>query len=378
MALKAAFVRLKPKHVPVEITGFFIALAAGIFINYLLDDVLIDLNTLTFGLVGAILARLWAAKAGWPRRPHDAVTAGEQHPPVGPIDDLLSQAQLRKLNLEIDDLGRRTQWERRVARYVPPVTVAIGVISLLVGLYQFRTQQWTQHEQDLREREKDRIARALERRISFQNQIRADLDRLLQFAPDEKQTVSTASFLLLDIKTILGSKVDEKQTMMEIFCDYERNVTVNLVTGIKYDCDFSRSARDVRFATAVFDNWDDYQTYLRSDLDSLERLLYMYIRAIRRLHDDNPGYFQDMEYDDKTGGYRVSKSFEKQADEEHRFQHFLAIAKGFTKHVQLLDENCDEAKTLKDLVLKNFQSALCNQSVSTGILKTYFPDQECD
>jgi hypothetical protein len=291
----------------------------------------------------------------------------------------LTDAQLRKLNFEIEDLKHRGPWERRVARYVPPLTVSIALFSLLVGLYQFKTQQKRQHDEDLRERQQQRLAQELELRKSYQNQIRADLDQLLKSGPEANQTLSNALFLLSDLKTTLNSEVSNQCLMKDIFPDYERNVTMDLLTRIKYDSDFSKSERDIRFAKIVLDNWEDYGKYLKGDLDSLERVLYRHIRALRRLHDDNPGYFEEMGYHEKSSGFLVSPRFEKQANEQNRLQHFQAIAEGFVRHVELLDQNStDRAKELKELVLRTFQAGLCNEKVSTGILKTYFPDEGCD
>lgn len=378
MTLKAFVLRLKLKQVPVEISGFIIAMMIGMVISYFLDGTLISMNILIFGLLGAVLARLHNTKKEQSLGADDLRPMLEGTTPLDPPKNLRSKAELRKLNLEIEDLKQRTRWERRVARYVAPVTVAVGLFSLLLGLYQFKTQQWTQHEQDLHERQQHRLAQEMELRKSYQSQVRADLDQLLKAGPNANQTLSTTLFLLSDLKTILNSKVNDQDQMKDIFADYERDVTMNLLTRVKYDSDFSKSERDIRFAKTVLDNWNDYRTYLKGDLDSLERVLYLHIRAIRRLHDDNPGYFEEMEYDEESGGYLVSARFEKQPNEQNRYQHFQAIKEGFTKHVQLLDGNpTDNAKQLKELVVRKFQAAVCNQEVSTSILKIYL-DEDCD
>jgi hypothetical protein len=378
MVLKAALLRWKPKRVPGEVAGFLVAFLFGILINYFIGGFLLNLDAFAFGLLGATLARLRRGAQEGPTRAEHARPA-EERPRLDPPKDALSEAQLRKLHLEIEDLQRRGQWERRVARYVPPLTAALAAAGLAFGFYQFKSQQGKQHEQNIAERQKDRDARELEQRLRLQNQIRADLDRLLQFARDEEQTVSAASFLLSDLKALLASKVNESQRMMDIYPEYERNVTLSLLTSIKYDCDFSRDARDVRLATTVLDGWVDYPAYLRGDLDSLERLLYMHIRAVRRLRDDNPEYFKDLEYNEETGGFRVSARFEKQPAEERRYQHFLALKNGFTKHLRLLDGNEGAAaQRLNEWAVRNFRAALCNAQVSTGILQKCFADEPCD
>jgi hypothetical protein len=383
MSLKRPFANWRRGSVAtVELPGFILALIVGIGISFFLEGVRFNLSTITFAVLGAILARLLASRNDHPLT--ELVDVPEVNTGLDPPKDLVSAASLRKLNLEIADLKWRSRWEQRVGRYLPPVTTAIAVLGVFVGLYQFQAQQRVQHDQDFRERQRDQAtreaeqsARDLEQRIRIQNQIRIDLEELLQFPRDEKQTASGASFRLLDLKTILESQTNDGRLVKEVFRDYEPNATKNLVRTIKYDCDFSRNKRDLDFAIAVFEQWSEYGPYLKGDLDSLEKLLHMHIKAIRRLRADNPGYFESME--NKPDGYYVAPRFDRQAGEERRYQHFLAITTGFTKHLELLNGiSSEEGKKLKELALRKFQSALCNQEVSTDILKTYFPDEPCE
>lgn len=357
MSFKHALVHWKP-----TLVGFAIGLLIVIAINYFIYGFVINLSAILFGLLGATLAALATTRIPEPE--------WEVNPTLITPTDQVTEAQLYKTTLEIRDLSRRSHWEQRVARYLPPMTIAVAVTGLLIGLYQFKTQQRSQHEQDMSERKRDLETREREQGIRLQDQMRTDVERILRFANDKEQTVSTASFLLMDLKTLLGSKVSETERVKDIYRDYERGVTLNLLRMIKYECDFSRNKRDIDFTIAVVDNWEDYPIVLKGDVDSLEKLLHMHIRAIRRLRDDNPGYFESMK--NKADGYDVPPRFDKQAVEERRYQHFLATKTGFLRHLELLEDDSSEpARNLRELALREFELALANKEISDDILGRY-------
>jgi hypothetical protein len=55
--------------------------------------------------------------------------------------DLVAEAQLEKLRLEIQGLQSKNNWDDRVARYIPLLSVLITVAGFSFGVYQFRVQQ---------------------------------------------------------------------------------------------------------------------------------------------------------------------------------------------------------------------------------------------
>jgi hypothetical protein len=338
-------------------------------------------------LVGLPLTHLLRAVHAAVTRPARALpgaegpAAGETPGPRAETDinlslptDLFTAAQIRKLTLEIEALKRSSRWH---FRSLPLLSAAIASLTLFFGLYQWHVQ----HEQNLAESVKERMSREAEQRIRLQNQIRDDLDQLLQFTRDERQTVSTASFLLTDLKALFGTRVGEDRSADDGFPGYKRDVTRTIVTKIKNDCQFDARPRDLGFAIAVFDNWPDYSAYLkqedRASLDDLERVLYMHIAAMRHLRYGNPGYFEDLDYDAATDGYASSPAFDRQPNSERRYDHFLDIERGFTRHLRLLNENRSEAaKKVKDTVVREFERALCNPELSKVILGSDFTGEK--
>jgi hypothetical protein len=273
-----------------------------------------------------------------------------------------------KLCLEIENLRKKNRWEP-FGQLSPMLSVILAALVFVAGIIQFRA-----------DRQKDRDGRVVDQSSRFQSQIRSDIDRVLQFPRDEKESVAEVSFLLDDLKALLNSPVGEKK-VSEVFPDIEQAVSASLVTLILQDCNFNERPRDVGFATEVIERWSDYSVYLRKDLERrMDLVLYKYVRAIRYLQDQNPGYLTGITYDPQTDGFGVAPEFEKQRNEETRYQHFFRIAVGFMKHIDALgpDSGAGLGHDIRIKNLQQFQDALCNRVVSEKVLEVYFEGRPCE
>lgn len=269
--------------------------------------------------------------------------------------------ETEKLDLEIESLRKKNR--RDIIRLV---TIIVTVAGLLFGLYKFYAEQ-----------QKDRISREADQKLRFQNQMRADIDEILRFTQDKTETMSRASFLLEDLKTLLAmAPVSGDQ---RTFASYKESFTRSLVYLILYDSDFNKNPRDVRFAATVLDRWPDYQIYLQSHVGELNLILYKHVRAVRYLRDTNPRYLEDVRYYEPTNQYFVLPKYEKQEGEESLFQHFIYIRNGFQALTRLIaaDPNSD-AKKVRDQNLHDFEAALCNPEVAKQVLGTDYAKVPCE
>jgi hypothetical protein len=279
-----------------------------------------------------------------------------------PPADLLTSKQMDKLNLEIEGLRKQNDlapWPQ----FAPLIVAALGLAGLAFTIFQFQAGQ-----------KKDRLTRELDQRTRLQNQLRNDIDQILLFTRDEKQTVSRVSFLLEDMKTVLRSQVNEKQTVSDVFPHYERSLTKSLVKLVRDDCDFTKNPRDVGLAHTIIHYWNDYSDYLNRDLKKLHYILYEYIRAFQALRTQNPGYLENLKINPQTDEYEVSPEYEAKEGEAILYNTFIDIRDGFIKHLEILGDEglSEEAKQLKRTIAQAFHNDFGNKLIADDILPPSF------
>ncbi len=309
------------------------------------------------------------------------IEESDAHP--APPQDLLSSEQtdkvnletekldleIEKLNHEIENLRKKNKWESITPLVLPilsVLTVVVSVVGLGLGFRQFQDQQSSLQTRAREERERERTRQ-------IQNQLRSDVDEISRFTQDKTETISRLSFLVDDMNIIMSVTVAEGQSTQdqssEAFRSYERSVTKSLVEQIVNDTDFMQKARDVSFANTISKNWRDYQNYLEKEqLETLEVILYKYVRALRYLRERNESYFNNqLSYDEKTQSYSVSNVSEKKEGEEILYQHIKYLLEGFKEHLNLISAD-QKALVTKKRTIDAFVDAVCNARVAKHIL----------
>lgn len=283
-------------------------------------------------------------------------------------EDLLSAQQLEKLILEIENLRKDSKW-KPVAYFMPIIATLLGVAGFFFSVVTFESQRKI-------EQQKDRITREVDQKTRFQNQIRTDIDELFTFTRDNRQSVASVSYLLEDMKIVLGSQINQRQSVSDIFPEYRRSLTESLVILIRDDCDFSKNPRDVGLANMVLRHWDDYSDYLKNEPRKLDYILYKYARALQGIRDQMPGYIDSLKIT-KEGEYKVDRKYEIKENESVIYGHFIDLVDGFREHIKIFEKGklTDEVKGLEENNRRRFQAALCNKTISEHIIGTYFPDQ---
>lgn len=260
---------------------------------------------------------------------------------------------------------------------MPAITALISVAGLVVSVLLFGYQQ-------ANEQEKNRAARELERRTTLQNQIHGDTDEILRFTGDSKLSVSRVDFLLSDIQTVLNSRINQSQRLVDALAadnespGYKERLTRSLVSLVRDDCDFVRHSRDVELANAVVGYWPEYSDYLAKDpnFERLNYILWEYTQALHGLHDQNPGYLESF-YLDKDG--EPDTRYKKRKDEHLLYNHLIDIADGFKMHLKILcKENLGETATkVGKPRLKEFETGLSNPVLSTKLMKDDINNESC-
>src|SRR3712207_907132 len=147
------------------------------------------------------------------------------------IEDSLKEAQLEKIHLEIENLRKDKAWSKKFAVYIPLVTAALAVGGFLFGIFQF-----------INEQQKERLAKEVEQGLKIDNQIRSNIEQILQFPSDKQQTISRTSFLLVDLQSLLDLKSqlelrpDIPQTSTAE--DRKNTVSYSFISSITDDCNF--------------------------------------------------------------------------------------------------------------------------------------------
>lgn len=282
------------------------------------------------------------------------------------LQDQLTSRQITKTDLEIENIRKKNRLES-FAPLAPWFASFLTVLTLVLGWIQFQRQQSSAQTRAINEQERDRITR-------LQDQMRNDVNEISRFTTDTHLTLSTVLFLLDDMKILIASAqtVSDAQSS-KAFRSYERTVTNALIEQIVEDADFIKNRRDVTFANIVLNKWDDYKAVLSNtdQQETLDRILYRYVRAMRSIRQKNPSYVKNVSYN-ADAGYSVPGASEQSSDEEDLWQHFLRIVEGFRDHVTLISN-----VSVKRGRIQRFEDALCNKSVAQFLFGADFIFRPC-
>lgn len=230
--------------------------------------------------------------------------------------------------------------------------VSLTSVLILAGTFTFSVYQYRSQQRELLKHEQvDQI-------IKIQSQMRNDIEGLSQFPKNKSMTISGAEFLSGDLDALMQSRIDVDASKSESVQNDRRRITRLLYDLVYQDCNFDEQ-RDVEFSIMVFDSWDDYKEYLKSDPELIWNLLAVnYLDAITALREKAPKYISQLKYNKQRAEYEPLKLVTP-ADESH-FRHFEDLVRGFNRHLDLLDSGSEQRKEL----IKHFQAATCNKDLT--------------
>jgi hypothetical protein len=278
------------------------------------------------------------------------------------LDDFIKEAQLMRTYLEIEQLRKGSSWAEAIARYTPLISVVIAVSGFLFGIYQYQKQEEVSNKKMLIEQQKDRETREKDQALKIQNQIRSDLELLLQFTQDKQQTAAKVRFLLTDLKTYLELEKSLKETNSKT--NTTRDITGSLLKTISDDCDFSQR-RDVNFVSTIMTDWEDYKQYLKENPETNEYILEKYISALITMYGIAPSVVRGIQYQADRGNYEYTHGTGKLNPPQTFYLDDLLV--GFEDHIKVHDEGKE-----KETYLQQFQAATCNPTLTEQLFGVKF------
>ena len=269
---------------------------------------------------------------------------------IEPTDDELQKAsanaQLEKLNLEINQLRSKPRWLDPLLQILPVATAFIGILAFVLSAYQYFAAQ-----------RRARTSERIEQRLKIEGLARADLAQLIQFPADQKQTVTQMEYLLMDLARL--QKTLEIQTKNDDdshdYSGQESMTTQILGNLIQRDLDFNQS-RNVLFADTVLADCEPYKTFLQQNPNYIENILAHEEDALGELRRKAPEYFPQLTYDEAKKQYNEPKG---PAVSRSQFRQFEQLMNSFADHWALLS---DEAS--KSELIKEFQAHSCNAALT--------------
>ena len=295
------------------------------------------------------------------------------------IDQARAEAELQKLHLEIKNLKYKNRWESKISLYIPLITVLVGVFGFLFGIYQFQSQQKLQQDRTITEQQKDREARKREQDIRLQNQIRVDVDQLLQFTSNKDMAISRVVFLLDDLQRLSSYSASDEEPSPEGQGDSKapgdqvREITKSLLAMVVNDCNLT-DHRHTNFTTLIASDWGDTLTYLEEESATLRVVLDKYIAALAQLQKEFPEELKSITYDaEKEIFFHQFSSTGDMAT----FYYFTDLINGFNSYLGLLKNDSNESEDWTSFV-REFQRITCNPTLTKQIFGRDFSDVTCE
>lgn len=282
------------------------------------------------------------------------------------IDEAIARAELQKLRLEIEHLRNKSRWSDRVAPYTNLLSIVVAVSGFLFGIYQFQKQHQALQQQLIFEQEKHRVAVEREQEIKLQDQIRSDVEQLLQFTQDKQITTAKVSFLLSDLKSSIATKFRASQPAGDAAANTMiREVSAMLSTAVINECNFDER-RDLQFLITVMAKWKDYEEYLKENPDQIEWLLDAFSESIEHIYNEEPSVIRTVFWDKSVDVYHYPAGYKKLS--ASKIDHFQNLIVTFA---DIFDPVKDK-KEMEWLAVK-FQAATCNPTLTKELIDVSFP-----
>jgi hypothetical protein len=186
------------------------------------------------------------------------------------LQDDMADAQLRKLNLEISALEWQNSRIGRFSRFATFITIGATLVTILATLF----GSWYGWK-------KDRDVRANELIERNDNQYRSDVQQLLQYRFEDKQTLPSVLFSILDLNHIVENKYEGAEQSRR------KNELGLLFTRIVKASEFDLTKdRNVEFDRVALRYCPYYPDYLKHNPRFIIEILSKYGDAIASLNTD--------------------------------------------------------------------------------------------
>lgn len=257
----------------------------------------------------------------------------------------VEQANLRKLELEIEALEREKRfegeareekrgklyyetqslkWQTSLLYRLTQFATVITIFATAFGVYQAYVKLVEDKLKESQQNEKAHMERV-------NNQYRADLQQLLKYPVDKEQTVPIAVFLMHDIVDVIetGYK-DDRDTQSRM----RREVGL-LVAQLVKSPEFNlMETRNTDFDRKAIGHCNLYEQYLIKHPSDNRDILSKYKNVLLALHDTNRKYYEEFEVNPEDPTAFIESQVSK---DQSRFFQYAYLFHAYKTHVNLLD-----------------------------------------
>lgn len=272
----------------------------------------------------------------------------------------VSEAQLEKLKLEIEELKEKKEKKtlsEKITPYIGLISVVIAVGGFLFGVYQFLDGQ-----------KKNRLSQERELSEKIENHLSSDIEKILLFTQDEKMSVAHMTYLFEDLKTYITLKAKTTENPDREAYKLTRAVSDKLLYAVQNDCNFENH-KDVSFLWAVLRNWEDFTDALKENKAMNAAILDKQTNALRIFYSKDSQIVSTITYDAVGRAFTYPEGLGNLTprDTDH-FQDMLNNIKD--SFILLSDEN-----EKKEVVLE-VQGRTCNRTLTKQILGTDYEPKD--
>ncbi len=255
------------------------------------------------------------------------------------------EAELEKLELEIASLRRdeefesetlaqrkqklyydtqSARWQTSLIYRLSQFAAIVTIFATLFGIYFTYNKLVTDRDNEFKQNQKDRIERTTAR-------YRNDLQELLQYPTDPKQTISRAAFLLRDLADVVDNGFDENDRPQKR--EEVGFLLTQLIKSAEFDLTLTRNSN---FDRRAIETSRFYEDYLISHASDNRDILSKYKSALLTLHGQDPAYYEDLQVDPSDPTAFIESEVAK---DQTKFFQYAYLFHAYRKHVELFARN---------------------------------------
>jgi hypothetical protein len=268
------------------------------------------------------------------------------------MEEKLNEAQLRKLNAEIQAMEWQNSWSGQIAKHLGTISILFTLVATIVGV---SISVWNVIDSS----RKDRELKEKELVEKFDTRYNSNLEQLVAFGKDSSLTVSLAILKLEQLEYLIKNFPQQSEDDRK---KKRSNVTDKLNKLFNSESfDFERP-NDLEFEMNVLDIWKEYSDYLQQDTKYHAYIIYKYLKAIRNLHNIEKPFVESATLE--PDGSVLAK---KPPQKPQNGSLYEKLTQGFKKHIGYLQARSNTDSKL----LETFQS-YCNAIKNPGFAKAVF------
>jgi hypothetical protein len=299
----------------------------------------------------------------------------------GPPRNRLEDAQVRKLELEIDALTRAANEEQSVGTSkqekvrlevktllwqtgrvyrLSQFAVIFSILATLVTIFATAYGIWTSYVKDNETRVKERTDRT-------DGLYRTGVQHLIRFPVDEKITISDAVFTLRDLEDVVNNNYDD-ETKRERQRHEVGFLLAQLINSPELDLGVSRN---VELDRKAMDQSTFYRNYLAQNPKFNRDIISKYKNILSSVHDRAPCYAMIPD-PEKKEYFREMEC--RNGEPEPTFLQYVGLFYAYKSHVAILNETqgkypdvAEEARVYRDTSFCWFFKATRNPPLTIEI-----------